>query len=224
MHIKKEELEKIDQNNKESEEQSEITIEIKKGHTCEQKDIEKSNSQDALSKVSMDKKVREIILQNPLVPFFNHKENLKKEKLFLNDSTLKNKIHNIKSEIFPPDDDFFRQISTCNLNLSNNERQMFFRCRQTFFNPESQKIEENVLFFSDFQLKLICEAKEWYMDGTFKTCPRKYYQCLSLLIYNPETDLYIPVCHCLMTNKTELSYINFLEVCNKISRDLEERT
>jgi len=49
----------------------------------------------------------------------------------------------------------------CNLTLSNNETQMFFRCRQTFYNPDSKKIEENLIFFSDFQLKLLFEATEW---------------------------------------------------------------
>ena len=114
-------------------------------------------------KEEIEKKTREIILRNPLATFSTHKENLKKSNLAISiaDSTLKNKIHAIKTEIYPLDDEFFSQISMCNLTLSNNETQMFFRCQQTFYNSDSKKVKENLIFFSDFQLKLLFEATEW---------------------------------------------------------------
>jgi len=101
----------------------------------------------------------------------------------------------VKNEVYPKDEDFFSQIASCSVVFSNSANQMFFRRRLQFYNDNTKKIEEILIFYTDFQLKLLSESKEIYMDGTFRTSPPKYQQLFNIIVYNDETKSYIPVVH-----------------------------
>ncbi|KII60840.1 hypothetical protein RF11_00590 [Thelohanellus kitauei] len=42
-----------------------------------------------------------------------------------------------------------------------------------------------------------------FVDGTFMCVPRLFKQCLILMVFDDETDLYVPFIHCLVQNKSE---------------------
>ena len=48
-------------------------------------------------------------------------------------------------------------------------------------------------------------SKKIFVDGTFKSSPKKYFQLLNIII-NWE-NVYTPVCHIVMKNKFESSYL-----------------
>lgn len=45
-----------------------------------------------------------------------------------------------------------------------------------------------------------------FLDGTFKTAPAPFYQCLVFLIYDKALNLYFPAFYVLLPNKTQWTY------------------
>ena len=45
-----------------------------------------------------------------------------------------------------------------------------------------------------------------FIDATFKCCPHPFYQCLIVMVFDRESNLYVPVMYILMTHKTAESY------------------
>ena len=45
-----------------------------------------------------------------------------------------------------------------------------------------------------------------FIDGTFKTSPRNFYQILNIVGYSEQNDLFIPIFTALLTSKTEKIY------------------
>ncbi|KII66998.1 hypothetical protein RF11_13656 [Thelohanellus kitauei] len=48
-----------------------------------------------------------------------------------------------------------------------------------------------------------------FLDGTFKCVPHLFKQCLILMVFDDETDLYVPVIYCLVQNKNEWTFWHF---------------
>ena len=49
-----------------------------------------------------------------------------------------------------------------------------------------------------------------YLDATFRTVPHPFAQCLILMVFDDETDMYIPILFCLMEERKTWSYWHFL--------------
>ena len=41
-----------------------------------------------------------------------------------------------------------------------------------------------------------------YIDRTFRICPKPFYQCLIIMVYDLQTAVYVPVFYVLMTGET----------------------
>lgn len=52
-------------------------------------------------------------------------------------------------------------------------------------------------------MNLIKKCAQIYIDGTFKTCPKKFYQIINIAGYYPELNCIIPI---FMIPKTGKSY------------------
>jgi hypothetical protein len=55
-----------------------------------------------------------------------------------------------------------------------------------------------------------------FIDGTFKICPKPYYQVIIVMAYEPNVDLYVPIFYVLTTGKCDWSYwniFNWLKTC-----------
>ena len=45
-----------------------------------------------------------------------------------------------------------------------------------------------------------------YIDGTFRIVPNSFYQCLIVMVFDVQAEIYVPVTYVLMTSKTESLY------------------
>ena len=52
-----------------------------------------------------------------------------------------------------------------------------------------------------------------YMDGTFRICPKGFEQVMVLMIFDQQTDVYVPVFYGLLDSKTSHAYWKFLSIC-----------
>lgn len=69
---------------------------------------------------------------------------------------------------------------------------------------------EFLLFATDANLRLLCEADIVSMDGTFDACPHLYGQLFTLHVFAGERLL--PVVYCLLPNKTAAVYTSVFQV------------
>lgn len=61
-------------------------------------------------------------------------------------------------------------------------------------------------------LSLLCfENLSWYIDGTFRCAPNHYKQCVTIMVYDQSSKLYVPVVHVLTTSMTKKSYLKLLQ-------------
>ena len=54
-----------------------------------------------------------------------------------------------------------------------------------------------------------------FIDGTFKIVPKQFYQCLIVMVFDNQTDVYVPVFYILLTSKTEKIYRHALHLMNE---------
>jgi len=73
-------------------------------------------------------------------------------------------------------------------------------------NKKLQNKEVALIFFSSFGAKRLAENRTCCVDGTFKFCPLGFYQLVSIISINEETNQYIPCCYILMNSKTQQLY------------------
>ena len=45
-----------------------------------------------------------------------------------------------------------------------------------------------------------------YIDGTFRIVPNPFYQCLIVIVFDVQTEIYVAIVYVLMTSKTESLY------------------
>ena len=72
--------------------------------------------------------------------------------------------------------------------------------------------EENgiIIFTTETNLALLCEDEvAIYGDGTFKVCPRYFYQLYTLHAY--KQGFYVPRVFCLLPSKTKATYISMFQ-------------
>jgi len=64
-----------------------------------------------------------------------------------------------------------------------------------------------VLFFKNkFAAKRLSENRIFCIGGTFKYCPIGFYQLVSIISFDEQTNQYVPCCYILMNSKTEQLY------------------
>lgn len=72
---------------------------------------------------------------------------------------------------------------------------------------------ENWLVYSHPQLKDRVKDVRWLLiDGTFKACPTRFGQLLTLLSRDETTGVFFPVVHALMPSRTTKSYLRLFEI------------
>ena len=90
-----------------------------------------------------------------------------------------------------------------------------------YLNPTNKYREEKyIVFTSIFQLKKLAESNLIYMDGTFRTCPKNYYQLFNIIAKDKQTGKNIPVIHIPMSHKSEFLYNKIFENLVNIGKDL----
>ena len=76
----------------------------------------------------------------------------------------------------------------------------------TFPNEYNGKLERIIGFGNPSLSRLLRGCKRMFINGTFKFLPKPFYQCLIIMVFDNQTDAYVPVFYILMTSKTQQVY------------------
>ena len=68
-----------------------------------------------------------------------------------------------------------------------------------------------IFLTTPFQLNLIKESDILFLDGTFRSAPKSYYQVFNIIGYLKEKNISLPIMSVIMKYKYEICYINLFE-------------
>jgi len=124
-------------------------------------------------------------------------------------------LSNIRKQLFPKEPEIIFSRENClTLHEDSNRATSFLQCRFSY-NDESKistkqngkssktKQQEIIIFASKFFVKILADARRWYVDGTFKVAPKNYYQVLTIICNHEPTNTNVPCFFILMTSKNE---------------------
>ena len=152
---------------------------------------------------------KQLINKNIDLPLSFHIKSLECNKIYIPKIKLKNLLQNIREESFPKDDEFLDRIDFIKIDLGNTlelKNLNFCHVKESFINGQTKKLEKIVIFTTIFQLKLLSESEELFIDGTFKMSPENYCQILNIWGYLKNKNLYVPLIHSLMSSKSYIAY------------------
>ena len=78
----------------------------------------------------------------------------------------------------------------------------------SFYNFKKLRPENYIIFSTTFQLRILAQAQQLYIDGTFRSSPRNFYQILVIQVYDSLSFKVLPVMFILMSSKSKLIYKN----------------
>ncbi len=80
---------------------------------------------------------------------------------------------------------------------------------EDFLIVEHGEEDKIIIFATDTNMKLLCEAETIYIDGTL-TCPRLFYQIFTMHAF--KNGKQFPLVYCLLPNKTQATYVKTFEL------------
>ena len=84
-------------------------------------------------------------------------------------------------------------------------------------------IAKHIIYAAPSQLKLLCQAATWFMDGTFKIVREPYVQLFDIhaFVSSGENVKQVPLVNVLMSRQQTVDYTAvFIEILKAISGDL----
>lgn len=70
-----------------------------------------------------------------------------------------------------------------------------------------QVLPTRLLIYSCKESQKLADEVQWLLiDGTFRRCPKQFYQCVTLLSRDESNGVFFPICHCLLPNKEAGTY------------------
>jgi len=151
----------------------------------------------ALKNLSMaPKKVHLIVL----------KEMEQKYKIFKGATNIKiiSRVKNCRTKL--NGNDVYRTIEMESLSKIKNSNLFFLQFNITFPNEYDGKLERIIGFGNPSLIRVLGGNKRVFIDGTFKIVPKPFYQCLIIMVFDEQTDSFVPVFYVLLTSKTEQIY------------------
>ena len=113
--------------------------------------------------------------------------------------------------------DNYRKVETDEwARLRDGEDRLFFLSSTTYRDQcatvrPATKMRRMILWsHPDLSYILRRRGISVFIDGTFRCVPREFYQCVILVAFDDETDLYLPVVFGLLEGKTSWDYWHFL--------------
>ena len=170
------------------------------------------NSIDKLKKLAS-----ELIKQNLQKPLSFHIDIITKANIPLTKRQIKYLLQKIREINLPSDDIFLNDLKNITISLEDNIPELknlpFFFAEEKIINfEEHNKLESFIILSTPFHIKLMNEATQIFIDGTFKSTPKKYYQLLNIII-SDKKESFFPVMYILMTSKSTFLYSNlFLKI------------
>ena len=134
--------------------------------------------------------------------FFKRKASL--DGKFFKEGQLNKMIADFRKIMFPSvEDDVLNTFYCKTLDPKIEDKLDFFQGKGEIIDKKGN-VQKYVIFATKFSLRVAAKSKQWYLDGTFKVTPSKYYQVYIWLAKYEETNL--PCVYILMTGKSELLY------------------
>ena len=129
---------------------------------------------------------KKLIRANINEPLQFHINNLYNNKINYNKGKIRKLLYTIREEKYPKDDEFLKDIGNITIDLSkeDSDKEIFCIIKSQFINFNTKKTEKFVIFSSGFQLNMFSEICEIFIDGTFKICPKNWYQLVNVFEYN----------------------------------------
>lgn len=76
-----------------------------------------------------------------------------------------------------------------------------------------QVVPSKLLVYSCKESQKLASHVEWLLiDGTFRRCPKQFYQCVTLLSRDETNGVFFPICHCLLPNKEADTYAQMFSI------------
>ncbi|ETP25777.1 hypothetical protein F441_01370 [Phytophthora nicotianae CJ01A1] len=108
--------------------------------------------------------------------------------------------------------DLFSMIESPSMAKVKNEELGFLQFNCTWLDDTKIKQEkpeiDRLIGWSHPELRnlLRYEGEDLFVDGTFRSAPKGYHQVVTLMMYDPLTELFVPLFFTLTTSKTQNSY------------------
>ena len=200
--------------------QEEIKFEItskEKIHTCSEKIIKVEKSKEVIDKKKALASALIMASINKSLSF--HISNLKNNNIYLSKNQTKRLLQKIRENRYPPDDIFLKDISNIKITLDNESElkdiNMCYKYAKLINPRKNNSLEKYIIFSSKFQMNLLKKSKQIHIDGTFKSCPKTFYQILNITAFCEDINGNIPIFMIPMSGKNEFIY-------NKVLSDVKE--
>ena len=194
-------------------------IEQKHDHTCPEI-IENSETV-----ISSDEKAGKLCSPNLTKTRSFHKSFLEQNGISWSSNKVKNFIHILRNKNYPSDEKFLNNPFDIKINLSNEflysnnfidnptvPSSPFCLNYIKFFDCTKNREERIITFTSLFQLKILAESKEIFIDGTFRSAPQNFYQLLIIHAYQSSTQTYVPCIFALLSSKSLSIYFTTFQL------------
>ena len=99
-----------------------------------------------------------------------------------------------------------------------------FVCTKTASGEDFLMVEDGqgedrvIMFATDTNIKLLCEAQTIYVDGTFQTCPSLFYQVFTIHAF--KNGRQFPLVYALLPNKSQATYVRAFELVKQKAHSL----
>ena len=144
-------------------------------------------------------------------PLSFHKTNLENNNIYLTMNQIKWNLQKLREKTYMTDEKYLLDISRITINFENENPELknLILCHKycNVINPKKKNIlEKYIIFTTSMQINMISKCTQILIDGTFKSCPRTFYQILNISGYLPEINSIIPIFMIPMTGKSEYLY------------------
>ena len=102
--------------------------------------------------------------------------------------------------------DLFVKLETEEVSKMKDSDRWFLQFNCLLTDPKDGKRSRMVGFANPRLIGLLNGNVQIYIDGTFKICPFPFYQCMIVMVYNGQTDSYVPIFYILLQGKTAFEY------------------
>ena len=155
----------------------------KKEHTCDIND--QSINIKEVKTSSEDYTLATDIIKNKLDKTLEcHIQNLQ-NKIAITRNQIKGILQKLRDLNYPKDDIYLNDISKIRIDFSSTNIKLknlnFCYGKVMIINVEKNRQECFIVFTSNIQIKQFVECNVIFMDGTFKSCPKGYYQIYNIL-------------------------------------------
>ena len=164
-----------------------------------------------------------LIEKNIQKPYSFHVNNFKKNNLNFTGNQIKYLLQKIREETYPSNIKFLNDISKITISFGDEvevkDLPMCYKYVNMIDIKNKNKLEKYIIFTSKFQINLLNKCEQLFFDGTFKTCPKTFYQIINVAGYLPEINALIPIFMVPTTSKTEYIYNQIFNDIKNIIRE-----